>query len=131
MSTHHEPGTLGWWLDERRGELGLTWDEVAERAGVAPQTVYRIISGSPMRTTTRKGLERALHWAAGSIIAILAGGEPTPTEQPEPDPADEVTELREMAQNLQVRAAEAQALAQQLMERLDRMGQSGEHRAAQ
>lgn len=77
MSKRHARGTLGWWLDERRGELGLTWEQVAERAGVSVQTIFRAINGTPMRTTTRKGIERALEWASGSIDEIERGGSPT------------------------------------------------------
>lgn len=31
-----------------------------------------------MRTTTRKGIERALEWKPGSVAAVLAGDEPEP-----------------------------------------------------
>lgn len=95
MSTY-SPQTLGWWMDERRGELALTWQQVADEAGVSTETLYRIADGGRTpRTTTRKGIERALQWQPGSIDAIAASGKPAPLAEPEqasrpaePDPAD-------------------------------------------
>lgn len=90
---HH---TLGWWMDERRGELGLTWKQVAEHTGVSDQHIYRIAGGTTnrMRTNTKKALERALRWASGSIDRIAGGGEPVPLAEPPPaDTAHDVPEL--------------------------------------
>lgn len=80
MNTSYPKGTLGWWMDERRGDLGLSWREVASRAGVSDETLFRSARGRPLRTTSRKGIERALQWDSGSIDAILSGGEPVPFE---------------------------------------------------
>jgi hypothetical protein len=72
-------------MDERRGELGLLWDEVAERAGVSAETLRRATDApGRMRTTTKKGVERALHWKRGSIDSIASGGEPTALAEEEP-----------------------------------------------
>lgn len=71
------PQTLRWWMDERRGELGLTWQQVADRAGVSTETLYRAADGRQMRTTTRKGIERALEWEPGSVAAVIRGQHPT------------------------------------------------------
>lgn len=90
MSTY-SPQTLGWWMDERRGELALTWQQVADEAGVSTETLYRIADGRTPRTTTRKGIERALRWQPGSIDAIAHEGEPTPLAA-EPEPAPRPTE---------------------------------------
>lgn len=90
MSNSYRQGSLGWWMDERRGEpdFRLTWEEVAERAGVSYMTLRRNAADpSKMRTNTRKGIEYALGWEPGSVEAILAGGEPT-EQEPEP-PSDE------------------------------------------
>ncbi|MFF4600606.1 hypothetical protein [Amycolatopsis sp. NPDC001319] len=94
----YDRGTAGWWMDDRRGELGMTWDEVAEHAGISVGNLYRI-AGDPeaarrMRATTKKGLERALQWKRGSIDSIASGGEPTalPDERASeilPDPPHE------------------------------------------
>lgn len=73
-------------MNDRRGELGMTWDEVAEIAGVTASTLFRNASNpNGPRTTTRKGIERALRWESGSVDAILAGG--NPTNMPDNTPA--------------------------------------------
>ena len=111
-------------MDERRGELSLTWDDVAERAAVSPQTIYRAINGTSMRTTTKKAVERSLRWESGSIDSILDGGNPTP--KPDNDPAPELDtykDLREMVDALQ-------AQAEELKKRLDGLSQGGENRKA-
>lgn len=118
--TTYEPGTIGWWMDERRGHLRMTWDNVAEVAGVSVETVYRAASGRPMRTPTKKGIEEALRWAPGSVDAILDGGEPTPLDaaEPEPDRARdrdaELVELRAMVGTLI-------DYAQELQDRVERL----------
>jgi hypothetical protein len=76
MALEHEPGTLGWWVDDRRAELDMTWNELAERAGLGKETLFRAIQGRPMRTRTKKAIERALQWQSGSIDAIRRGGRP-------------------------------------------------------
>lgn len=75
----YQERTLGWWMEERRGELGLTWEEVAAEAGVSVVTLRRNAGDdlSGMRVTTKKGIERALRWDSGSVDAITRGGEPT------------------------------------------------------
>lgn len=132
VSTNYAPRSLGWWMNERRGELGLRWEDVAERAGVSPQTLYRISDPNRIRVGTRKGIERALRWQSGSIESIAEGGEPTPLpDEPEtPEPADEISELREMARSLQEQAEASTRLADQLLQRIDRLSQSGEQRSA-
>lgn len=116
-------GTLGWWMDERRGELGLTWDQVAERAGVSPETLRRNANRPDrMRTITRKGIERALMWESGSVDAILDGGEPTPLpeEPPEEQPREkrwglleQIHAIREQLDELERLTAEQQQQEQQ------------------
>jgi hypothetical protein len=112
----YAPQSLGWWMDDRRGELGLKWENVAERAKVSPETLRRNASDpTRMRTTTLKGIERALRWESGSIDRILDGGSPValPEPDPEPDPDDD--------DELTVEELEA-ALAQlrPIVERLER-----------
>lgn len=105
-------GTLGWWMDDRRGDLQMTWEEVAERAGTTPETLRRNADDpSRMRTTTRKGIERALRWERGSIDDILAGGEPTPIAREPEQPIDyeQLAAERAAAQDGIRRAQEALA----------------------
>ena len=67
-----------WWIDDRRSDLGMTWDDLAGEAGVSTETL-RLASDRPhMRTTSKRKIEKALRWQRGSIDAIRAGGEPTP-----------------------------------------------------
>lgn len=88
--------TVGWEIDERRAELGMRWQDLAEAAGVSRQRLYEIrdsgSASSRMRTTTKKKIERALQWERGSIDAILRGGDPTPISAPEDEwaPRDEL-----------------------------------------
>lgn len=99
----YDTHTLGWWMDERRGELGLTWDQVAEQAGLSTETLYRAASGRSMRTTTKKGIERALRWRNGAVDAILAGGKPTPEKESSSlhyDDSKDVAELKQIAASL-------------------------------
>lgn len=91
----YDTHTLGWWMDERRGELGLTWEQVAERADLSTETLYRAASGRSMRTTTKKGIERALYWRSGAVDAILSGGQPKAEKAY--DDSNDVAELKEMA----------------------------------
>lgn len=69
-------------VEQRRGELGLTQRDVQAVGGPSPATMS-LIEGA-QRESIQVGvagkLERALQWAAGSVRAILAGGEPTPLE---------------------------------------------------
>lgn len=75
--TTYDWRTRGWWMDERRGELDLTLDEVAARAGVSTETLRQAANGRRMRTNNKKKIERALEWEYGSIDAIDAGNPPT------------------------------------------------------
>lgn len=68
-------------MDRRRLELGLRWRDVALRAGASDQALRDIRRGrtSPRALTVRK-LEEALEWRAGSVSAVLGGGQPTPAD---------------------------------------------------
>lgn len=65
-------------MDVRRSELQLTWNEVAEKAGITREGLRRTrVKTGPIRSLTKRGIENALAWEPGSIDSILAGGEPT------------------------------------------------------
>lgn len=68
--------SLAWWMDDRRAELGMTWDDVAAAAQVSTETLHRARGGRSMRTTTKKAIESALQWQPGSVESIAAGGNP-------------------------------------------------------
>jgi hypothetical protein len=82
---------LDLWMDRRRSELGLRWEDVAERAdGVTTQTLREIRGGRrKARSLTKAAIERALQWTPGSIDSILAGGEPA--NMPDLQAPEEIT----------------------------------------
>lgn len=66
----------------RRVHLGLTQEEASGRAGLSA-TTWRLLENEVQtryRRLTLAGVERALGWAPGSIDAILAGDEPSVTD---------------------------------------------------
>lgn len=94
-------------LSDRRLDLGMRWNQVAQAAGVSPEALRAIRRGSyrPSPDTAR-ALDNALRWEPGSVQAVLDGGEPTPQgqvvrigpafeEQPEPPRASREQELRD------------------------------------
>ncbi|MFI7678523.1 helix-turn-helix domain-containing protein [Actinophytocola sp. NPDC049390] len=67
-------------MDERRKQLGLSWDEVAQAAGVSKNTLLSIRRGGDSYPKTIRNVEAALQWALGSIAAIDEAREPTPVD---------------------------------------------------
>lgn len=67
-------------MDKRRLELGLRWRGVAERAGLTQQTLLQLRKGHAVADHTIAAVEAALEWRAGSIAAVLQGGDPAPTQ---------------------------------------------------
>lgn len=66
-------------MEARRLDLGLSWREVATRAGLSYEMVMklrtRVTSARPL--TLRKA-DAGLGWEAGSSERVLNGGEPVP-----------------------------------------------------
>lgn len=54
--------TLAWHIKSRRGELGLTIEEAASRAGVGTKTWCRYEAGESIRRDKCKGICKALNW---------------------------------------------------------------------
>lgn len=72
-------------LDERREELGLEWNEVAQIAGITKEGLRTARLGpSVPRAKTKRGIERALRLRVGAFDEALGGGEltPLPDERP-------------------------------------------------
>jgi DNA-binding XRE family transcriptional regulator len=69
---------LGRLVKERRVDLGLTQAEVSSANGPSPATLYLLESGRRefYRPQILRRLERSLGWRAGSIVRVLAGGQP-------------------------------------------------------
>ncbi|MGI5155759.1 helix-turn-helix domain-containing protein [Microbispora sp. CA-102843] len=66
-------------LESRAEQLRLTWDAVADRAGMSVAHLRRIRKGeTPITSQMAAGLEEALKLQPGSIDALLAGGAITP-----------------------------------------------------
>jgi hypothetical protein len=77
-------------IAERRRELGLSAARAAVLADVARNTWATAENGArEVRDENFAGIERALHWHAGSVAIVLEGGEPTalPTAEPGGVPA--------------------------------------------
>lgn len=70
---------LGRLIRERRKALNLTQAEVQAAGGPSTATLRLIEGGkhTDFRPSTSQPLEKALHWAPGSIASILAGGVPS------------------------------------------------------
>lgn len=70
---------LGSKIRERREALGLTQEEAAAAANISPSAWRDIeVRGrTSLRTSTARGICRALSWYHDSIDSILNGGEPT------------------------------------------------------
>ncbi|MGP4023553.1 helix-turn-helix domain-containing protein [Actinomadura sp. 3N407] len=79
----------------RRGALGLTQEQLAERAGVTVKTVYNLEAGERWpQARTRGAVEDALQWRAGDLARIGEGMEPLGR----PDRAGTSEVLREIAE---------------------------------
>jgi len=62
----------------RRGELGMTQQDLADEAGVDIKTVYNLESGGHWPIAkNRAALSVALHWEADALNVIAAGGDPS------------------------------------------------------
>jgi transcriptional regulator with XRE-family HTH domain len=82
----------------RRGSLGMTQEQLAERAGVTVKTVYNLESaGRWPQARTRGAIEKALGWRSGDLTRVGEGGEPVPqAASEEPGMDTMLRELREL-----------------------------------
>lgn len=77
-------------MEQRRVELRMSWRDVTKAAEMSYEGLRAIRRGERHPTAVTKGrIEDALEWSAGSIDAIIAGGEPTPMRPGTPPPAVE------------------------------------------
>jgi transcriptional regulator with XRE-family HTH domain len=84
MDTGRNAERLDEAMRQRRVQLGLSWEDIAAAADITSAHLRRIRTGQYLpRDTTAAKLERAFRWSAGSIDAVLAGGEPTPSPDPQ------------------------------------------------
>lgn len=67
-------------MKQRRLELRMNWREVATAAGISYEALRAIRRGDYKPTElTARALDDALNWTPGSVYAVMAGGEATPT----------------------------------------------------
>lgn len=94
-------------MEDRRLALGRTWAQVADQGSTTTETLRQIrAGGTPMRALTKRAVEMGLHWASGSVDAILSGGEPIEISgQADSHPQttiDAETRLREIASDTRI-----------------------------
>jgi hypothetical protein len=80
MATGRDWQRLADAVRERRTELGLTQED-ARAAGGPSTATLRLIEGAlqdSYQPSTLRELEKALRWERGSVVRILAGGDPVP-----------------------------------------------------
>lgn len=88
MATTDDWRRLARLVRDRRGDLGMTQEEVTAAGGPSNSTV-RLIEGARRpgyRPATLRALERALRWERGSARAVLDGGDPLALAGDEPAP---------------------------------------------
>jgi len=123
------PKTLKEWLDERRDELEMTLGDVADAAGLSEEGIRKVVTGqrSP-RSSTRRKIERAVRWAAGSIDAIERGETPVKLEDAQPAPATPQSTQEERDMAILEQALDAVGLDAALTLILKRVQERNEHR---
>lgn len=68
----------------RRAELAVALnDENAKAAGTSKGTWQRVEKGLPIRDTNYVKIDGLLHWAPGSSLRVLDGGDPITVEDPQ------------------------------------------------
>lgn len=84
-------------IEDARLNRALEWRDFADQIGVSYETLRALRKTGKANDLSKRRVENALGWKAGSVDAVLAGGEPTPIgngdNPPEPD-SDEVQQLR-------------------------------------
>lgn len=88
-------------MEERRVELGLRWQDVADAGGVSLKALHSARTGNAsIRPLTQQAIENGLRWEHGSIQRVMDDGDPIPlravtgveladaTEQDREPPAD-------------------------------------------
>ncbi len=82
-------------IEARTIELGISYVELADRAGISDVSLRNLRKGrANFRPRNVRKLEIALGWEPGSIAAVLAGGDPMVGEPADaPISADDLTQL--------------------------------------
>jgi hypothetical protein len=70
---------LGALMEQRRLELGLRWQDVAETGGVSLKALHSARTGNAsIRPLTQQAIENGLRWEHGSIQRVLDDADPIP-----------------------------------------------------
>lgn len=77
-ATHPDYARLDRAIEGRAAELGLTFVQLAERAGISDVLLRNLRKGrgNLPRPVNIRRLENALGWAPGSLVAVLEGSDP-------------------------------------------------------
>lgn len=78
---------LGDAVRDRRVELGMTQEDLADAAGIATGTVRNLENGNRVRDLTLPKINRALGWTEGSYKLVF-DGQPPRIAEPEAEPDD-------------------------------------------
>jgi len=89
-------------IEQARLDLGVEFKELAALAGIAPETLRALRKTGKANALTKRRVEAAIKWQAGSIDAVLEGGEPQRATNAAEPQADELTRLR--TENVELRA---------------------------
>jgi len=97
----------------RRGSMGLTQEQLAERAGVTVKTIYNLEAGERWpQARTRSAIEAALDWRPGDLVRIGEGLEPVSSASEDMSLAlRELAELNAYFADLQVDVGDKRRMA--------------------
>jgi len=75
-------------MEQRRLELGLTWQQVADAGDVSVRSIHAARTGTAdIRPLTARGISTGLRWAPDSVKKILTKREPEPLHPEAAEPA--------------------------------------------
>lgn len=83
----------------RRSERALPLNDAnAKAGGISKHTWQRVEKGLPIRETNYVKIDRLMHWAPGSCLAIIKGGDPVPAGDVQITRAEVDREARDVVQ---------------------------------
>jgi transcriptional regulator with XRE-family HTH domain len=59
-------------MEQRKDELGLSWEQIADRGGISRETMQQVrLGSSQMRYRTKRAVERGLAWPERFVDDVL------------------------------------------------------------
>lgn len=104
---------LGRIIAEHRDSTQLTQAQLAYRADVATNTLFKLERGDKVKDKSMWAVERALGWPRGTMRRVLDGDEP-----PDPEPASR-SQLQTEAQRIRRLLAELDDTVASFLEAVD------------